>query len=820
MSVPHPPTATESAHRLAGWGNQLFSAGNPRLLSGCLRYASAALAVAVGFGVRLASEAWIGPGLPTFITFYPLVMLVALVAGFGPGVAATVLTIVAVDAWILPSTGALAGSSPVGHLSLALFGGMGLFMSAQAAMYRRNREKAAAYDREAALRESEARYHGLFENMTEGFARYELIGDEQGRPVDWRVLEVNDAYTRHTGIGRQQIAGRRIGEVFPAAVSEYLPKFARVVQTREPLSFETYSKPTGRHMRVNVFPAGGNRFASTFEDITERKQAEEILQRERDLLQAANIELRAARRAAINVMDDALAARRQAEQVSVELRESEARYRALFNSMNEGFAVHEILVDADGQPTDYRFLELNPAFEQLTGLKRADVVGKTARQVLPNIESAWLQAFGRVALTGASVHLENYSADLGRHYEVFAYRPAPKQFAAVFVDVTVRKQAEAVLLRSRDELEQLVRTRAEALAESERKYRELVENANSIILRLTPEHAIIFFNEYAEAFFGYAKEEVFGKSIVGTIVPETDSEGRDLQSLMRDIVNRPELYPSGENEVMRKDGSRAWVYWSNRAIRDPQGQVVEILSVGADITERKRMQSEKARYQKRLSALAERLAASEERERWDISRYIHDTIIQNLSLVSMRMGTAQETLAKAGQDRELADLQSTRQLVDAAIAECRTVMSELTPALLYELGLVPALKELADMIRQRHGIRVTIEEQGQSKPIEAALLGLLFQSVRELIMNALKHAGPCEIHVGVVHAADGVRVRVQDNGKGFDPADMDGAGTQPGGFGLFNLRLRVEGIGGQVEIESAPGQGATASIYLPVSGLP
>ncbi len=125
------------------------------------------------------------------------------------------------------------------------------------------------------------------------------------------------------------------------------------------------------------------------------------------------------------------------------LRESEERFRSLFNGMTEGFALHEIIVDGDGVPCDYRFLDLNPAFERLTGLKKEEVVGRTYSEVLPNDSPRWVEEYGRVALLGTPAHFQNYSPALKRHYEVFAYRPAPRQFAVVFRDITDRKRAEA-----------------------------------------------------------------------------------------------------------------------------------------------------------------------------------------------------------------------------------------------------------------------------------------------------------------------------------------------------------------------------------------
>ena len=146
--------------------------------------------------------------------------------------------------------------------------------------------------------------------------------------------------------------------------------------------------------------------------------------------------------------------RKQAEEA---LLESEERYRALFNGMTEGFATHEIITDEQGIPVDYRFLDINPAFERLTGLKREDVVGNTHNEVLPGDDPKWVRMYGAVALSGEPVQFENYSPALERHYEVLAYRPAPRQFAVTFMDITERKLAEETLQSSLHEKEVLLK---------------------------------------------------------------------------------------------------------------------------------------------------------------------------------------------------------------------------------------------------------------------------------------------------------------------------------------------------------------------------
>ncbi|MFH0997250.1 MAG: MEDS domain-containing protein [Pseudomonadota bacterium] len=122
---------------------------------------------------------------------------------------------------------------------------------------------------------------------------------------------------------------------------------------------------------------------------------------------------------------------------------AEKEFRNLFNKMLDGFAVHEIVCNAAGEPVDYRFLAANPVFSQMTGLKEQEVVGKTALEIMPYIEPFWIQTYGNVALNGESAHFEQYNREFDRFFKVTAYQSAPFQFACIFSDITRRKQADA-----------------------------------------------------------------------------------------------------------------------------------------------------------------------------------------------------------------------------------------------------------------------------------------------------------------------------------------------------------------------------------------
>jgi PAS domain S-box-containing protein len=146
------------------------------------------------------------------------------------------------------------------------------------------------------------------------------------------------------------------------------------------------------------------------------------------------------------------------------------------------------------------------------------------------------------------------------------------------------------------------------LKESEKKYRELVENANSIILRRDPAGKIAFFNEYAQRFFGFSEDEILGKNMIGTIVPEKDSRGNDQTKALLAIGTDPGQYPTHEYENKRSNGERVWVSWTNRALHDPQGKVVEILCIGNDVTALREAEREKKDLEARLQR-AEKMEA-------------------------------------------------------------------------------------------------------------------------------------------------------------------------------------------------------------------
>jgi PAS domain S-box-containing protein len=165
------------------------------------------------------------------------------------------------------------------------------------------------------------------------------------------------------------------------------------------------------------------------------KERNELVKAQRNLLERQNEKLD-------QMLADQELQNKQLREAEEALRKSEETYRMLFSEMLDGFSLHEIICDSQGNPSDYRFLKVNLAFERITGLKSEDIIGRTALEVMPDIESHWIETYGNVALTGEPAHFENYAKALSKHFEVKAFRPAPNQVATIFVDITERKQAD------------------------------------------------------------------------------------------------------------------------------------------------------------------------------------------------------------------------------------------------------------------------------------------------------------------------------------------------------------------------------------------
>ena len=364
------------------------------------------------------------------------------------------------------------------------------------------------------------------------------------------------------------------------------------------------------------------------------------------------------------------------------------------------------------------------------------------------------------------------------------------------IDITERKHAE------------------EALRNSEEQYRMLVQSANSIILRMDTNGVVKFFNEFSQKFFGYAAEEILGRNVVGTIVPETDSSGRNLAEMIRDIGQRPDQYEFNQNENMRCNGERVWIAWTNKAIIDNDGTVREILCIGNDITMLKQAEEKLLYHKKQLQSLASELSLAEERERRRIAAELHDRIAQNLAVGKIKISELREMVTN-NNCRIMIDVIDS--ILQQTIRETRSLSFELCPPYLYELGFETALEWLAERIQKNYNFTIHFECDKELKPMGDDIKVVLFQSTRELLVNIAKHAGARNAWVSVRKDNGNIRINVEDDGIGFDFAEAESRiGRSDGGFGLLSIRERINYLGGHLECESGEGRGTRISLVVPL----
>ena len=255
-----------------------------------------------------------------------------------------------------------------------------------------------------------------------------------------------------------------------------------------------------------------------------------------------------------------VAERRKAEWA---LRQSEAKYRTLFEAVAEGFCIAEVVRGEDGRVTDMHFLEVNPAFERHTGIR--DAVGKTSHALFPNMESHWLDAVTRVIQTGKPERLEDFQSDVGRWFSVQYSRVGDEDsrlLGVVFDDISERKRVE------------LASNRLAAI----------VASSDDAIIRKDLDGIIQTWNAGAERIFGYGAEEVIGKPVTILMPPDRVNEEPGILAQVR----KGERVDHYETVRQRKDGSLIDVSLTVSPILDSEGRVVAASKIARDITQRKR----------------------------------------------------------------------------------------------------------------------------------------------------------------------------------------------------------------------------------------
>jgi PAS domain S-box-containing protein len=464
------------------------------------------------------------------------------------------------------------------------------------------------------------------------------------------------------------------------------------------------------------------------------------------------------------------------------LTESEARYRYLVERAPD-------LVWSIG--ADARLTFLSDAVVRLTGRQPDELLGKhfgalihgSSREVAEfdwttGMQRGSQEVRGRVNLAGADGE------------------PVPAEFIA-----TARLDEHGRFLGANGSVRDMRdQERLEAeLRHSESRYRFLVENSPDVVFSTDAEGRFTFMSDAIERMSGWPPEEMIGEHFSKIVGSQSDESASRWAALVRE----PSIEQIATQELRRPDGGTVPVEISAIGMVDEDGRFAGIHGSARDISER-------ARLERELRRQAGELAAGEERAH--LARELHDSVTQALFSMTL-VARSIEMLLDRDVAAARAQLSQLRDLQREALAEMRALIFELRPGNLEQDGLTRALRTHTQALQGRIGLPVVVEST-LAERLPLAIEEVLYRVAQEALHNVVKHAGARQVRVEVERTGQGVRLRIEDDGKGFDPEAV-----ADGHLGLAGMRARADKIGGRFSCRSEPGMGTTIEITVPEAAI-
>jgi PAS domain S-box-containing protein len=471
----------------------------------------------------------------------------------------------------------------------------------------------------------------------------------------------------------------------------------------------------------------------------------------------------------------------------------DASFRSLAETSLQGIIVHR----------DWRILFANLAAAQTLGYPTVEdlVSVESFRQLIPVDEQSRLETYRDARLRGEPVP-ERYQARL-----------LHKDGTTIWVDLLpsiLEWRGERAIQSTFVDISDSVRTQ-QMLRESEERFRNLVEGSPQGISIVDINHAPLFVNDAYAAMFGY--RSIADMQLLDSHLDLFAPKSRDCVRACGEARLRGDSAPATcEADGIRMDGSVVHMVITMRLIAWNGHPAFQISAT--DISERKRTEVRLHDYQQQLRRLASEISLAEEKERRRIASELHDGAIQNLALAKIKLGEFEKGLPPKLRGNTLDEI---RELLDLSIHDARSLIFELSPPVLYELGLGAAIEWLGEQFQARHGISCRVAVSQGEAPVNIEIEVILFQVLRELLVNVTKHANASRVSVELRRLDDRLSLQVHDDGDGFDAASvLTGSGS--GGFGLFNIRERLQLLGATFEIES--GKGTSVTVTAPLAAEP
>ncbi|WP_020590088.1 MASE3 domain-containing protein [Desulfobacter curvatus] len=525
------------------------------------------------------------------------------------------------------------------------------------------------------------------------------------------------------------------------------------------------------------------------------------------------------------------------------LTDSRESYQALFSNMIDGFARYRVIWDEKGTPVDYEFLEINPAFEKLTGFK--DVIGKRITQLMPDIQKDsvdWIACLGKAVIQGDPVRIEGHSGRLKKWFSVNAYCVRHGELVTIFEDITEKKQASDALFVQSEWLKTTLNSIGDGVISADENRR------------------VSFINPAAERLTGWPGADALGKPIEEIF--SIDLEPRDCSCRQIQESYVPENLPiplACKGMLVRRDDTRIPVEETVSRLENENKEMTGFVLIFRDISAQQEYQDEledanelleekigqrtrslnqtikrlekeialrvaaETRYHNahqevlaradQLRALAGKLTMAEQAERRRVAKVLHDGIQQYMAAAKLHLSGLERQIQDPQLNKSVRKIEET---IGTCIQMARSLSADLSPPALYRGGLVSGLRWLAGRMQERHQFHMDFASQISDVSLSEDIVLLVFESVRELLFNAVKYAGTSKAKVTLkVKGKDRLCLSVRDEGKGFDPSNIMVSDNMRQGLGLFSIQERIELIGGTFNITSSPGSGSRFDIVLP-----
>ena len=479
------------------------------------------------------------------------------------------------------------------------------------------------------------------------------------------------------------------------------------------------------------------------------------------------------------------------------LKNSARRWHTTFDAIGDAVS----LLDLEG-----RILRCNKAMADLLGKPFSEILGRTCWELIHT-------ALG-------PVERRRFMRMQKRHRRQTMVLPIGDRYFNITVDPLLNKDGNLMgavhIMADITERKKI----EEALRKSEGRLRKVFETMAEGIVLIAPDGQIVQANSAAERILGLTRSEIEVRNYVG---PDWEILRPDRTPMPPEEMAGPRAMKEKrlvKNIVMgarRPDGSIRWINVSAAPLINQSGELEAVVGTFADITERKKAEEKIKTYQKRLQALASELTLTEEREKRHLATELHDSISQLLALCRIKLGEL-EKATRFSDSRSL--VKEIEERLEEIIWHSRSLTLRLGPPVLYELGLKAALEWLAEYMQEQYGIQTKFKVDGEAEPVDEELRVFLFRTVQELMMNVAKHAETDKAKVSVWRENDRMHITVEDRGVGFNTAIIDGLSGKDSGFGLFSIREHIKYFGGELSIQSKPGEGTQVILTVPLKALP